>query len=82
MNHNEQDNPNNKRGNPEKAFKEELQDKGSTFDDTNAESNARDMAKIEKSLTGQGQKMDSVDPDELKETHEDRMIEKERSEKE
>jgi hypothetical protein len=40
------------------------------------------MAKIEKSLTGHGQKMDSVHPDELKETHEDRMIEKERREKE
>jgi len=82
MNHNERNNPNNKTGNPEKVYREELNDKGSTFTDTNEESDARDMAKIEKSLTGHGQKMDSVHPDELEETHEDRMIEKERREKE
>lgn len=82
MNHNTENNRKNKIGNPEKAYREEMHDKGSTFSDTNAESAARDKAKIEKSLTGQGQKMDSVHPDELKESREDKMIERERREKE
>lgn len=57
--------PNRKEGNPQKAFREELNNKGSSLNDTPAESEARDEAKIEKVLTGQGQKMDTVAPDEL-----------------
>ncbi len=52
-------------GNPNKVYREELEDRGSTFTDTPAESDARDAAKIEKAQTGQSQKMDGIDPDEL-----------------
>lgn len=52
-------------GNPEKAYRNELENKGSTFTDTPAESDARDDAKIEKAKTGQSQKMDGSDPDEF-----------------
>lgn len=50
-------------GNPDKAFRDELNEKGSTFTDTNAESAARDEAKIQKAATGQSQKMDGGNPD-------------------
>jgi len=66
-------------GNPAKVYRDEMHDKGSTFTDTAAESKARDMAKVNKSLSGQGQKMDSVSPDELKPDRNDRIIEEERS---
>lgn len=52
-------------GNPNKVYREEIENKGSTFTDTPAESDARDAAKIEKAQTGQSQKMDGIDPDEL-----------------
>ena len=54
-----------KEGNPEKAYRDELDGKGSTFSDTPSEADARDRAKVEKSLTGQSQKIDSVHPDDL-----------------
>jgi hypothetical protein len=53
------------RGDPNKVYGEELENKGSTFTDTPAESDARDAAKIEKAQTGQSQKMDGIDPDEF-----------------
>lgn len=58
--------PDSKQGDPEKAYRDELAGKGSTFTDTPSEADARDKAKVEKSLTGQSQKIDTVHPDELK----------------
>ncbi|MBB1283682.1 hypothetical protein HRH25_04785 [Flavisolibacter sp. BT320] len=52
-------------GNPDKAYRDELANKGSTFTDTPSETDARDKAKVEKALSGESQKMDSVHPDEL-----------------
>lgn len=57
--------PDHNKSNPEKAYREELHNEGSSLTDSPAESEARDKAKIEKVLTGQGQKMDTVAPDEL-----------------
>jgi len=57
--------PDRKVGNPDKAYRDELNNDGSSFTDTPSETDARDKAKVEKVLTGQGQKMDSVAPDEL-----------------
>lgn len=57
--------PDRKEGNPDKAYREELANKGSTFTDTPSEADARDKAKVEKALSGESQKMDSVHPDEL-----------------
>jgi hypothetical protein len=64
--------------NPAKAYNEEMNDKGNSFLDTQKESKARDMAKVNKAIDEEGQKMDSVHPDDLKETRNDRMIEQER----
>jgi hypothetical protein len=63
---------------PAKVYNDEMNNKGNSFLDTDKESKARDMAKVNKALNGQGQKMDSVHPDDLKETRNDRMIEQER----
>lgn len=57
--------PDSKTGNPEKAYRDELENKGSMVSDTPSESDARDKAKVEKALSGESQKMDSVHPDEL-----------------
>ncbi|NTS43585.1 hypothetical protein HRG84_22085 [Flavisolibacter sp. BT320] len=57
--------PDRKEGNPEKAYRDELENKGSMLSDSPSESDARDKAKVEKALSGQSQKMDSVHPDEL-----------------
>lgn len=57
--------PDRKTGNPDKAYRDELANKGSTFTDTPSEADARDKAKVEKALSGDSQKMDSVHPDEL-----------------
>ena len=57
--------PDDKTGNPDKVFAEELKGKGSVLTDTPSESEARDKAKVEKVLSGETQKMDTVHPDEL-----------------
>ena len=49
--------------NPEKAYRDELENKGSTFTDTPAESDARDAAKIHKVSKGETQKIDGGNPD-------------------
>ena len=49
-------NPVRETNNPEKAYRDELENKGSTFTDTPAESDARDAAKIHKVSTGETQK--------------------------
>ena len=59
--------PDRKGGNPDKAYHDELNDRGSSLSDTPSESEARDKAKIEKVLSGQGQKIDTAAPDELEE---------------
>jgi hypothetical protein len=69
----------NDKSKPEKAYREEMEDRGNEFMDTAEESNARDQAKVEKTLRGEGGKMDSVHPDDLKQTRNDEMIEQERS---
>ncbi len=55
----------NEKGNPDKAYRDELENKGSTYADTPSESDARDRAKIEKAQTGESQKLDGSDPDEF-----------------
>jgi hypothetical protein len=65
--------PDSRVGNPEEVYRDELANKGSTFTDTPSESDARDKAKVEKSLTGQSQKMDSVHPDDLEDDDMDEM---------
>ena len=57
--------PDRKVGNPDQAYRDELDNKGSSLTDTPSETEARDKAKVEKSLSGESQKMDSVHPDEL-----------------
>jgi len=52
-------------GDPGKAYRDELANKGNSFTDTPAESDARDKAKIEKAQSGETQKMDGSDPDEF-----------------
>ena len=66
--------PDRKVGNPEEAYRDELAGKGSTFTDTPSEAEGRDKAKVEKALTGQSQKIDSVHPDELKDDNMDDQI--------
>lgn len=57
--------PDSRAGNPDKAYREELENKGSTFTDTRTEADGRDKAKVEKVLSGETQKMDTSDPDDL-----------------
>ena len=64
---------------PSRVYKEELENRGSTFLDNSRQSEARDQAKIEKALSGQSQKIDSVDPEELRPTHNDEILEREKS---
>lgn len=67
-------NPDSERGNPEKAYREELQNKGSVFTDTPSEAEARDKAKVEKALSGQSQKIDTVSPDELQDDNNEEFL--------
>lgn len=55
-------NEQNNGGQPGKAYRDELNEKGSTFTDTNEESAARDEAKMQKAAAGQSQKMDGGNP--------------------
>jgi hypothetical protein len=64
----------NREGDPEKAYRDELNNKGNAFTDNPEEADARDKAKVEKALTGQSQKIDSVHPDELNDDDMDDMI--------
>lgn len=66
--------PDSREGNPDKAYQDELAGKGSAFLDTPSEADARDKAKVEKSLTGQSQKIDSIHPDDLKDDDSDEML--------
>ncbi len=51
---------NNNPGNPDKVYNEELNNQGSGLFDTQQEGEARDAAKIEKALSGETQKTDSI----------------------
>lgn len=62
---NSNNDPLDERGNPGKAYREEMENKGNSFTDTPSESDARDRAKIEKAQSGLSQKMDGSDPDEF-----------------
>ena len=62
----------------EKAYSDEMNDRGNEFFDSQEDTKARDRAKIEKSVSGRGQKIDSVHPDDLEQTRNDEMIEQER----
>jgi hypothetical protein len=64
---------------PSQVYKEELENKGSSFLDNSKQSEARDKAKIDKALAGESQKMDSVDPEELRPTKNDEILEREKS---
>lgn len=66
--------PDRKEGDPGGVFREELRNEGSTFTDTPSESDARDKAKVQKAISGQSQKMDTVHPDELKDDDMDEQI--------
>lgn len=67
------------KSNPAKAYNDQLNERGSELFDTPEEVKARDKAKVERAISGRGQKMDSVHPDDLKQTRNDEMIEQERS---
>jgi hypothetical protein len=64
---------------PSQVYKEEMENKGSSFLDNAEQSVARDKAKIDKALSGESQKMDSVDPEELRPTRNDEILEREKS---
>lgn len=66
--------PDRKEGDPGGVFREELQNEGSIFTDTPSESDARDKAKVQKTISGQSQKMDTVHPDELEDDDMDEQI--------
>ena len=67
--------------NPNKAYRDELNEKGSTFLDTRAESDARDQAKMQKVASGQTQKIDGGNPDADDDTASDEEIRRETIEK-
>ena len=66
--------PDSRTGNPDKAYRDELEGKGNTFSDTPTESDARDKAKVEKAVSGETQKIDSVHPDELRDDENDDIL--------
>lgn len=63
--------PDSRVGDPGKAYREEFENKGSTFTDTPSEADARDKAKVEKALSGESQKIDSIHPDDLQDDNYD-----------
>lgn len=66
--------PDRKTGDPDKAYRDELNEKGSSFTDTPAEADARDKAKVEKAMSGQSQKIDTVHPDDLQDDNDGEML--------
>jgi hypothetical protein len=66
---------------PGKAYRDELNEKGSTFTDTNVESAARDEAKMRKAASGQSQKMDGGNPHAEEDSTSDEEIRRETLEK-
>ena len=64
--------------NPGKAYRDELQEKGSTFSDSPIESHARDRAKIEKTSSPDSQKMDGNNPFAEEDTQSDEEVNREK----
>lgn len=62
---------NEEHGNPERTYHEEMNNRGNHIADTNHESEARDLAKVNKSIAGENQKIDSVHPDDLQDDSDD-----------
>ncbi|MER3464517.1 MAG: hypothetical protein C4329_09060 [Chitinophagaceae bacterium] len=56
---------NEERGNPEKKYGDKMQQRTNHTKNTNDESEARDLAKVHKSVSGENQKIDSVHQDDL-----------------
>lgn len=67
----------NKKSNPNKVYQDELDEKGTTFNDSPEESEARDQAKILKAASGQSQKMDGGNPYAEEDTVSDEEISRE-----
>jgi hypothetical protein len=65
--------PDSKEGNPDKAYRDELANKGSSLTDTPSESDARDKAKVEKAISGESQKIDTVHPDDLQDDNDEEI---------
>lgn len=65
--------PDRKVGEPDQAYRDERDNKGSTFTDTPSESDARDKAKVDKVLSGETQKIDTVHPDELQDDNDEEI---------
>jgi len=63
---------------PEQTYRDEMHDRGHAIFDNEAQGDARDRAKMDKALGGQGQKIDSAHPDDLQPDQNDLNIEKER----
>ena len=63
---------------PGQTYRDEMNDRGHAIFDNEEQGDARDRAKMDKSLQGHGQKMDSAHPDDLQPDQNDINIEKER----
>lgn len=66
---------NNKEVNPQKRFQDEPYSKGDESTDRSGEGQSQDLSTIERVISGDGQKMDTVHPDELEMDRNDRIIE-------
>jgi hypothetical protein len=69
----------NRNGIPTKVYTGGLREQDSDLSGADEKTNLIDLAKVERAISGSGQKMDSVHPDDLEETRNDRIIEEERS---
>ena len=70
----------NKYDDPQKAYEQEKRYGGHELGESEEVENARDRAKVEKAVSGSGQKMDGVHPDQLEMDENDRIIEQTRDE--
>lgn len=64
--------------NPDKAYRDELDQKGSTFTDSPLESSARDQAKIQRTSLPDSQKIDGNNPFAEEDTQSDEEVNRER----
>lgn len=63
---------------PGETYREEKENEGSAFMDSDRESAERDAAKIDKAISGESQKIDTVHPDDLQPDRNDEIMEQER----
>ena len=66
------------RNNPGKTYDDELKEKGTTFNDSPLESDARDRAKMEKTSSPNSQKIDGNNPYADEDTTSDEEMNRER----